>query len=315
MLAQAVRRLLLAIPTLLAIVAAAFVLMHLAPGGPFTKERQMPPEIERRLQEKYGLDLPIGQQLVRYLVGSQESGGLLRGDLGPSMAYKDKNVIDIIAEGAPTSAILGLSAMLLALFVGCGLGVLAALRQNKAQDYLVMAFAIGGVCLPPLVVGPLLQLLFGVEWRILPSQGLYRDEFGVRYLILPVLTLSLPMIAVISRLMRASMIEALRSNAIRTARAKGLPERQVILRHALPIALLPIVSYAGPALAGVMAGSFVIETVFALPGIGKQFVLAAQQRDYTLVMGVVLIYSFLIILLNLAADLAYRVLDPRFRTA
>ncbi|MFO1016300.1 MAG: ABC transporter permease subunit [Hyphomonadaceae bacterium] len=315
MLAQAVRRLLLAIPTLLAIVAAAFVLMHLAPGGPFTKERQMPPEIERRLQEKYGLDLPIGQQLVRYLVGSQESGGLLRGDLGPSMAYKDKNVIDIIAEGAPTSAILGLSAMLLALFVGCGLGVLAALRQNKAQDYLVMAFAIGGVCLPPLVVGPLLQLLFGVEWRILPSQGLYRDEFGVRYLILPVLTLSLPMIAVISRLMRASMIEALRSNAIRTARAKGLPERQVILRHALPIALLPIVSYAGPALAGVMAGSFVIETVFALPGIGKQFVLAAQQRDYTLVMGVVLIYSFLIILLNLAADLAYRVLDPRSRTA
>lgn len=315
MLAQAVRRLFLAIPTLLAIVAAAFVLMHLAPGGPFTKERQMPPEIERRLQEKYGLDLPIGQQLVRYLVGSQESGGLLRGDLGPSMAYKDKNVIDIIAEGAPTSAILGLSAMLLALFVGCGLGVLAALRQNKAQDYLVMAFAIGGVCLPPLVVGPLLQLLFGVEWRILPSQGLYRDEFGVRYLILPVLTLSLPMIAVISRLMRASMIEALRSNAIRTARAKGLPEQQVILRHALPIALLPIVSYAGPALAGVMAGSFVIETVFALPGIGKQFVLAAQQRDYTLVMGVVLIYSFLIILLNLAADLAYRVLDPRSRTA
>ena len=315
MLAQAVRRLLLAIPTLLAIVAAAFVLMHLAPGGPFTKERQMPPEIERRLQEKYGLDLPIGQQLVRYLVGSQESGGLLRGDLGPSMAYTDKNVIDIIAEGAPTSAILGLSAMLLALFVGCGLGVLAALRQNKAQDYLVMAFAIGGVCLPPLVVGPLLQLLFGVEWRILPSQGLYRDEFGVRYLILPVLTLSLPMIAVISRLMRASMIEALRSNAIRTARAKGLPERQVILRHALPIALLPIVSYAGPALAGVMAGSFVIETVFALPGIGKQFVLAAQQRDYTLVMGVVLIYSFLIILLNLAADLTYRMLDPRSRAA
>jgi len=191
----------------------------------------------------------------------------------------------------------------------------AASTPKPQQDYLVMAFAIGGVCLPPLVVGPLLQLLFGVEWRILPSQGLYRDEFGVRYLILPVLTLSLPMIAVISRLMRASMIEALRSNAIRTARAKGLPEQQVILRHALPIALLPIVSYAGPALAGVMAGSFVIETVFALPGIGKQFVLAAQQRDYTLVMGVVLIYSFLIILLNLAADLAYRVLDPRSRTA
>lgn len=308
MLAQAVRRLLVAVPTLLAIVATAFVLMHLAPGGPFTKERQMPPEIERRLLAKYDLDQPIAIQLRNYL------GDLLQGDLGPSMTYKDKEVVDIIAEGAPTSAILGLSAMALALFVGGGLGVLAALRQNKAQDYLVMALAILGVCLPPLVVGPLMQLLFGVQWGILPSQGLYRDEFGLIYLILPVLTLALPLIAIVSRLMRASMIEALRSNAIRTARAKGLPEAQVIWRHALPIAMLPIVSYAGPALAGVMAGSFVIETVFALPGIGKQFVLAAQQRDYTLVMGVVLVYSALIILLNLAADLMYRVLDPRART-
>jgi len=308
MLAQAIRRLLLAIPTLLAIVAAAFVLMHLAPGGPFTKERQMPPEIERRLLAEYKLDLPIHEQLGHYIAG------LVQGDLGPSMTYKDKDVVDIIAEGAPTSAILGLSAMILALFVGGGLGVIAALRQNKAQDYLVMALAIGGVCLPPLVIGPVVQLLFGVQWGILPSQGLYRDEFRLIYLLLPVVTLSLPLIAIISRLMRASMIEALRSNAIRTARAKGLPERDVIWRHALPIAMLPIVSYAGPALAGVMAGSFVIETVFALPGIGKQFVLAAQQRDYTLVMGVVLIYSFLIILLNLGADLMYRVLDPRSRT-
>jgi oligopeptide transport system permease protein len=205
--------------------------------------------------------------------------------------------------------------MLLALFVGGGLGVVAALRQNKAQDYLVMAIAIGGVCLPPLVIGPIMQLIFGVQWGALPSQGLHRDEFGLIYLVLPVLTLSLPLVAIVSRLMRASMIEALRSNAIRTARAKGLPEGQVIWRHALPVAMLPIVSYAGPALASVMAGSFVIETVFALPGIGKQFVLAAQQRDYTLVMGVVLIYSFLIILLNFAADLTYRVLDPRSRTA
>lgn len=308
MLAQAVRRLIVAIPTLLAIIAAAFVLMHLAPGGPFTKERQVPPEIERRLEQKFGLDLPIGLQLTRYL------GGLVRGDLGPSMAYKDKDVVDILAEGAPTSAILGLSAMALALLIGGGLGIMAALRQNKAQDYLVMAFAIAGVCLPPLVVGPVMQLWMGVELQWLPTAGLHRDEFGLRYLILPVITLSLPLIAIISRLMRASMIEALRSNAIRTARAKGLPEARVVLRHALPIALLPVVSYAGPALAGVMAGSFVIETVFQLPGIGKQFVIAAQQRDYTLVMGVVLVYSLLIILLNLAADLLYRVLDPRART-
>jgi oligopeptide transport system permease protein len=315
MLAQVVRRLIVAIPTLLCIVAAAFTLMHLAPGGPFTKERQVPREIEQRLEAKFGLDLPIEQQLLRYLVGSEEGGGLLRGDLGPSMTYKDKDVGDILAEGAPTSLVLGLGAMAVALLAGGFLGVIAALRQNKAQDYLVMAIAILGVCLPPLVVGPLLQLLFGVEWRILPTQGLYRDEFGIRYLLLPILTLALPLTAIVSRLMRASMIETMRSNAIRTARAKGLPEAQVIWRHALPIALLPIVSYAGPALAAVMSGSFVVETVYGLPGIGKQFVLAAQQRDYTLVMGVVLVYSFLIILLNLGADLMYRVLDPRARTA
>jgi oligopeptide transport system permease protein len=307
MLALAVRRLIIAIPTLVAIVAAAFLLMKAAPGGPFTGERQLPQEIERRLEAKFGLDLPVQEQLARYL------GGLARGDLGPSMSYKDKDVLDIIAEGAPTSAILGFSAMALALLVGGALGVLAALRQNQLQDYAVMALAILGVCLPPLVVGPVMQLYFGVEWRLLPTQGLYRDEFGLIYLVLPILTLSLPLIAIVSRLMRASMIEAMRSNAIRTARAKGLPEAQVIWRHALPIAVLPVVSYAGPALAGVMAGSFVIETVYQLPGIGKQFVYAAGQRDYTLVMGVVLVYSFLIIFLNLAADVAYRMLDPRAR--
>jgi oligopeptide transport system permease protein len=307
MLALAVRRLIIAIPTLVAIVAAAFVLMKAAPGGPFTAERQLPVEIEQRLKAKFGLDLPVHEQLGRYLAG------LARGDLGPSMSYKDKDVLDVIAEGAPTSAILGFGAMTLALLIGGGLGVIAALRQNKAQDYAVMALAILGVCLPPLVVGPIMQLYFGIEWELLPSQGLYRDEFRLPYLILPVVTLALPLIAIVSRLMRASMIEAMRSNAIRTARAKGLPEAQVIWRHALPIAILPIVSYAGPALAGVMAGSFVIETVYQLPGIGKQFVYAAQQRDYTLVMGVVLVYSFLIIFLNLAADIMYRVLDPRAR--
>ncbi|QGZ95706.1 ABC transporter permease [Terricaulis silvestris] len=315
MLAQVVRRLIVAIPTLLCIVAAAFVLMHLAPGGPFTKERQVPREIEQRLEAKFGLDLPIEQQLIRYLVGAEEGGGLLRGDLGPSMTYKDKDVADILAEGAPTSLLLGLGAMAVALIVGGSLGILAALRQNKAQDYAVMAIAILGVCLPPLVVGPLLQLLFGVEWRILPTQGLYRDEFGIRYLLLPILTLALPLTAIVSRLMRASMIETMRSNAIRTARAKGLPEAQIVWRHALPIALLPIVSYAGPALAAVMSGSFVVETVYALPGIGKQFVIAALGRDYTVVMGVVLVYSVLIIVLNLCSDLMYRVLDPRARTA
>jgi oligopeptide transport system permease protein len=309
MLAQAVRRALVAIPTLLAIVAISFLLMHAAPGGPFAKQRQLPPQIEHRLEAHYGLDRPVLQQLVDYVLG------LARGDLGPSMVYKDKTVMDLIAEGAPTSAVLGIGAMALALLAGGGFGIMAALRQNRSQDYIVMAAAIAGVCLPPLVVGPLMQLFFGVQLHVLPSQGLHRDELGLVYLILPIVTLSLPLIGVISRLMRASMIEALRSNAIRTARAKGLPEAHVIFRHALPIALLPVVSYAGPALAGVMAGSFVIETVYQLPGIGAQFVLGAQHRDYTLVMGVVLVYSLLIILANLGADILYRVLDPRTRAS
>ncbi|MGE0596134.1 MAG: ABC transporter permease [Hyphomonadaceae bacterium] len=309
MLRQIARRLLIAIPTILAIVCAAFVLMHMAPGGPFTAERQMPPEIERRLLAEYKLDLPVHEQLLHYI------GGLVQGDLGPSMTYKDKDVIDIIAEGAPMSALLGFSAMALALIVGSALGVMAALRQNRPQDYAVMTLAILGVCLPPLVMGPVMQYVFGVQLHWLPTQGLHRDEFGLIYLVLPVVTLSLPLIAIISRLMRASMIEAMRSNAIRTARAKGLPERDVVLRHALPVAMLPVVSYVGPALAGVLAGSFVVETVFQLPGIGKQFVLAAQTRDYTLVMGVVIVYAVLIIFLNMLADLAYRWLDPRARTA
>jgi oligopeptide transport system permease protein len=309
MLGQIVRRLLIAIPTLLVIIAAAFSLMLAAPGGPFTKERQLPPEIERRLVEKFGLDLPVEGQIARYV------GGLMRGDLGPSMAYKDKDVVDIIAEGLPTSAVLGASAMVLALLIGGALGVIAALRQNKAQDYSVMALAILGVCLPPLVVGPIAQLVFGIQLNWLPSVGLHRDEFGLAYLVLPVMTLALPQIAIISRLMRASMIEALRSNAIRTARAKGLPEAQVIWRHALPVAMLPIVSYLGPATAGVLTGSFVIEKVFALPGLGSQFITGALSRDYTVVMGVVLVYAVLIIVLNLIADLLYGVLDPRARQA
>jgi oligopeptide transport system permease protein len=307
MLVLFLRRLAFAIPTFLVIIAVAFVLMHAAPGGPFTRERQIPPEIEHRLEVKYGLDLPLPEQFARYV------GGLMRGDLGPSMTYKDKNVGDIIAEGAPTSFILGAGAMALALLLGGGLGVMAALRQNKPQDYGVMALAVLGVCLPPLVMGPLLQLQFGVRWHWLPTAGLYHDQFGLRYLALPILTLALPYIAIISRLMRAGMIEAMRSNAIRTARAKGMPERRVVWRHALPVAVLPLVAYAGPALAGVLAGSFVVETVFQLPGIGKQFIIAALQRDYTVVMGVILVYATLIILFNLAADLCARWLDPRSR--
>ncbi len=309
MLALAARRLVIAIPTLLVIIAAAFFLMRAAPGGPFTAERQMPPEIERRLLAKYDLDQPPAVQFVNYL------GDLARGDLGPSMKYKDKTVAEIIGEGFPTSAILGLSAVALALLIGGALGVMAALRQNRPQDYAVMALALLGVCLPPLVMGPVLSLLFGIELGWLPTGGLARDEMSFAHMILPVTTLALPQIAIVSRLMRASMIEAVRSNAIRTARAKGLPEAQVIWRHALPVAMLPVVSYLGPAIAGVLTGSFVIESVFQLPGVGRQFVIGALSRDYTLVMGVVILYACLIIALNLAADLLYSALDPRVRRA
>ncbi len=301
------RRLMVAVPTMLAVILAAFFLMRAAPGGPFDAERALPPEILLRVEQAYGLDLPVHQQLFAYL------GDLVTGDFGPSLKYKDKSVADIIAEGLPTSLLIGSASIVLALGVGVGLGVWAALRQNRAQDYSVMGVALIGVCVPPLVMGPLLQLLFGVQLHWLPTGGLQRDRYAIQHLILPVVTLALPQIAVISRLMRAAMIDALRSNAIRTARAKGLPEAAVIVRHALPVALLPIVSYLGPAVAGVLTGSFVIERVFQLPGLGSQFVVGALQRDYTLVMGVVILYAALIIALNLAADLLYRVLDPRVR--
>lgn len=308
MFALVLRRLAVAVPTMLVIVAASFFLMHAAPGGPFDRERQLPPEIEKRVKAAYDLDKPVPQQLAIYL------GKVVQGDLGPSLKYKDKSVADIIAEGFPTSLIVGLSAISIALVIGVSLGVMAALRQNKPQDYGVMALALIGVCVPPLVMGPLLSLGLGVELRLLPIGGLARDEYTFAHLLLPVVTLSLPQIAIISRLTRASMIEALRSNAVRTARAKGLPERRVVLSHALPIAILPVVSYLGPAIADVITGSFVIETVFQLPGIGRQFIIGALSRDYTLVMGVVILYAGLIIFLNLAADMLYRVLDPRART-
>lgn len=304
------RRLLIAIPTLLVIITVTFFMMREAPGGPFTGERKLSAEIEQNLREHFGLDKPVHDQLIDYLVRLTTQF-----DMGPSMKYMDKDVQQIIAEGFPTSAMLGGLSILLALIVGGGLGVMAALRQNKPQDYIVMGIALVGVCVPPLVMGPLMSLIFGVTLDWTPSAGLYRDQFTVQHLLLPVLTLALPQIAIVSRLMRSSMIEAMRSNAIRTARAKGLPEWQVIWRHALPVASLPIVSYLGPALAGVMAGSFVIESVFGLPGIGTNFVRGAEQRDYTLVMGVVIVYAGMVILFNLIADVLYGVLDPKARSA
>lgn len=256
---------------------------------------------------EYGLDKPITAQYFDYL------GNLAKGDLGPSLKYKDKDVQDIIREGFPVTATIGLSALVLALTLGSVLGIFAALRQNSRGDYMVMGLAMIGICIPIFVIGPVLSIVFGVKLGWLPSAGLYRGQMTVSHLLLPVITLALPYTAVISRLMRASMIEVLQSGYIRTAKAKGLSSVAIIRRHGLRAAILPIVSYLGPAAARVITGSLVIEQVFALPGIGREFVYGALGRDYTVVMGVVIVYASLIIALNLLADVLYGLLDPRVK--
>jgi oligopeptide transport system permease protein len=253
------------------------------------------------------MDKPLHEQFFDYL------GGVVTGDLGPSLKYKDKSVEEIIAEGFPVSATIGLLSLSLAMLIGVTLGIAAALGQNRSQDYVVMGLAMIGICIPPFVMGPILSLVFGVNLGWLPSGGLDAGDMTFETLLLPVITLALPQIAIISRLTRASMVEVLRSNYVRTARAKGLSAAAVVRKHALRAGLLPLVSYLGPAAAGLITGSVVIEQVFQLPGIGRQFVMGALQRDYTVVMGVVILYAGLIILLNLLADLLYGVLDPKVK--
>ena len=301
------RRLLIAIPTLFVIITLAFFMMRAAPGSPFDIERPMPPKIKERIEAAYHLDRPIYVQYGYYLKD------LARGDLGPSMKYKDKSVADLIREGLPISATIGGSAMLLSLILGGFLGSFAAIRQNTGADYAVMGFSTTGISIPPFVTGPVLALVFGVYLHWLPTGGLDRGHMTFTHLLLPVVTLALPQIAIISRLTRASMIEVLRSNFIRTAHAKGLSERTVLFRHAMRAAVLPLVSYAGPATAALLTGTLVVEQIFALPGIGRQFVIGALQRDYTVVMGVVILYAALIIMFNLLADLVYGFLDPKVR--
>lgn len=304
------RRLLLIAPTMFLVVTVAFFMMRAAPGGPFTADRKLSPEIERNVRAQYGLDRPLPAQYVAYV------GGVLRGDFGPWLKYRDKSVLQVMEDGFPKSLVVGLSALILACLVGVTLGVLAALRQNRTIDHAAMTLAVLGVCIPTFVTAPLLVLAFASKLGWLPTGGWPspgQGPGGVRYLVLPVTILALPQIAVISRLTRAGMIEALRSNYIRTAYAKGLPERSIVLRHALRPAVLPLVSYLGPACAGLITGSLVVEQIFQLPGLGKSFVLGALQRDYTVVMGVVILYAALILVLNLVADLVYALLDPRVR--
>lgn len=307
MIGYALRRLLVAIPTIFVIITVAFFMMRAAPGNPFDGDRPMAPAIRERVLAAYDLDKPLFVQYVNYL------RDVAHGDLGPSLKYRDKTVLDILREGAPVSAVVGFSSLLLAIFVGSALGIIAALRQNRSGDFAVMAVALIGISVPPFVVGPVLQLLFGIHLGWLPTAGLDRGAITFERMIMPVVTLALPQIAILSRLMRASMIEVIRSNYIRTARAKGLSEIRVVLGHALRAAAPPLVSYIGPAAAALVTGSLVIEQVFQLPGIGRQFVIGAQQRDYTVVMGVVILYSSLIIMMNLVADMVLAWLDPKVR--
>jgi oligopeptide transport system permease protein len=304
-LAFVLRRLIGAIPTLALVVALSFLLTRLAPGGPFDEEQSLPPEIRANLEAAYGLDAPVLVQFGRYV------RGLLHGDFGPSYKFRDFTVSELIAGGLPVSLTLGSAAMLLALAVGIPAGIWAALSRGGAADRLVMAVAVAGVSIPVFVVAPLLALVFGIWLQWLPVAGWVPGR--QTDLVLPVVALALPVVAFVARLMRGSLLEVLRAPWIRAAHARGLQAPAVILRHALPVALLPVVSYAGPAAAAVLAGSLVIETLFGLPGMGRHLVQGALNRDYTLVMGMVIVYAALMIAPNILADLAYAALDPRIR--
>jgi oligopeptide transport system permease protein len=305
MLRYAVGRLLGIVPTLLVIVTAAFFVMRLAPGGPFDEEQSLPPEIAANLEAAYGLDQPMFVQYGRYLAG------LAHGDLGPSFKYKDYRVSELIARGLPVTVTVGVLALILAVAAGVPLGVAAALAHDRAVDHAVMGTALVGIAVPNFVVAPMLALVFGVYLGWLPVAGW--EPGSVRYLVLPVLTLALPFVAYIARLTRGSLLEVLQAPYIRTARAKGLARRALLRRHALKPTLLPVVSYLGPAAAALLTGSLVVEQVFGLPGVGRYFVQGAINRDYTLVMGMVIFYATLILLLNLLVDLLYGWLDPRIR--
>ena len=294
-----------AIPTLFIIITITFFLMRAAPGGPFDQEQALAPEIKANLQRAYGLDQPVWIQYGRYM------NSLLHGDFGPSFKYKDFTVTELIGQGFPVTLQLGVMAIALALLLGVPLGTFAALHHNSAADTATMSLVVTGIAIPSFVVLPFLGLLFGVYLHWLPVAGW--ESGSLRHLALPVIALALPPLAYIARLTRGSMLEILRSHYIRTAFAKGLPVHSVIIRHALKPALAPVASYLVPAVASILTGSLVVESIAGLPGIGRYLVQGAINRDYTLVLGMVIIYSALLIVMGLLVDLLYAWLDPRVR--
>jgi oligopeptide transport system permease protein len=305
MLRYVLKRLLTAIPTLLVIITISFFLIRVAPGGPFNQERGLNPVIVANLKRVFGLDQPLWRQYLTYL------WNLLHGDFGPSYTSPDFTVAERFASGLPVSLQLGAMALILALLFGSMLGVWAALRQNSATDYSVIALATAGSTIPTFVIAPLFQLFFALTLHWFPVGGWGGGAFVNK--VGPVVTLMLPQLAIVARLMRGSMIEALHAHHIRTARAMGLSDFSVVVKHAMRGAMLPIVSYAGPAAASLLTGSVIVETIFSIPGVGREFVLGALNRDYTLVMGTVVLIAVFTILFNLIVDILYAVVDPRVR--
>jgi oligopeptide transport system permease protein len=302
MLAFSIRRILGAIPTLFALIAISFFVMRLAPGGPFSGNRKITEAVLANLNKAYHLDEPVWMQFGRYL------WGLARFEFGPSMKYRDYSVTELIVQGLPVSLEVGLWAMLLATVAGIALGILGALRRNGMTDLSAGVIAMVGLAVPNFVIGPLLQNVFGLELKWLPIGG-WDGSFSTK--VLPIIVLALPNIAYISRLTRGSMIESLRTNYVRTARAKGIGARRVIWRHALTGAMLPVIAYLGPATAITVTGSVIVEQIFGIPGIGRYFVEGAANRDYPLVMGVTIIYGGIVILANIVTDVARGLIDPK----
>jgi oligopeptide transport system permease protein len=300
-----IRRLLSIIPTMFIIVTLSFFLIRFAPGGPFSSEKKLPEQVLANILKKYHMDDPLWKQYGRYL------GDMLRGDLGPSFRYPDQTVTGLIKATMPTSIFLGSMSLLLALVLGMGAGIISSLRQNRWPDYLSMSVAVIGISVPLFVLGPVFQLIFAMKLSWLPTSGWINSRAGLKTLILPMVTLAFPYFAYIARLSRGSILEVLRSDYIRTARSKGLKESVVVGKHVLKGALLPIVSYLGPAFSGIITGSIVIEQVFVVPGVGQIFVQSALNRDYTLIMGDIIVYSAILVVMNFVVDIVYGFLDPR----
>ena len=300
-----VRRAIGLIPTLFIIITLSFFIIRVAPGGPFDQERRIPAEVMRNIERKYHLDESLLKQYGRYLLD------VVRGDLGPSYRYPDHDVNYFIFTSLPDSLLLGSIALTLAVTLGLGVGMISAARQNSWVDYLFMSAAVVGITVPLFVIGPVLMYIFAMKLHILPTSGWLSSQYGLKTLVMPVLTLTFPYFAYIARLSRASILEILRSDYVRTARAKGMREPTIMFKHVLKGGLLPVVSYLGPAFAAIVTGSVVVERIFRVPGLGQFFVQAAFIRDYTLLMGTVIVYSVILILMNFIVDIFYGMLDPR----